>query len=151
LNIKKNEKLKRGLYSSGALLLCVVLLLSLWFTNKNNNRLVPETTSSTEAEVTTDEIEVNIPVTNIPDEREDEVTNPQITKVYFDFPLKNKIIKAYSNGEIVKNITTDDWRTHNALDIEGKPTRLKALCPCILGFGEKVPDIGEKPRIGCGI
>jgi murein DD-endopeptidase MepM/ murein hydrolase activator NlpD len=34
--------------------------------------------------------------------------------------LKNKIIKAYSNGEIVKNITTDDWRTHNALDIEGK-------------------------------
>ncbi len=120
MSIKKSQKFKQGVYSAGALLLCVVLLLSLWFTNKNNNRLVPETTSTTEAEVTTDEIEVNIPVTNVPDEREEEVTNPQITKVYFEFPLKNRIVKAYSNGEIVKNTTTDDWRTHNAIDIEGK-------------------------------
>ena len=120
MSIKKKEKIKQGLYSAGALLLCAVLLLSLWITNRNNNRLVPETTSSTETPQPTEEIKVNIPITNVPDNREEDATNPQDIKVYFEFPLKNKIVKAYSNGEIVKNTTTDDWRTHNALDIEGK-------------------------------
>ena len=118
MSIKRNTKVRQWLYSAGALLLCIVLLLSLWISNKEKTPPVADPTTNPQTEVT-EEIEVNIPVTNVPDERED-VTAPQVTSIIFEFPLKNRIIKAYSNGEIVRNTTTDDWRTHNAIDISGE-------------------------------
>ena len=118
MKIKRSQKFKQGIYTLGAFLLCAVLLLSLWVAN--NNLPTTEVTTQNPTEQTTVELEANTPITDATDNREEDITNPQITKVYFEFPLKNKIIKAYSNGEIVKNTTTEDWRTHNALDIEGK-------------------------------
>jgi len=38
----------------------------------------------------------------------------------FIMPIEGKIIKKFSNGELVKSETLNDWRTHNGIDIEAK-------------------------------
>lgn len=116
------DKFKKTLYSVTALLLCAAALFSFWMTNKDNNKVSPEA-SDTEvfSEQNTDDEQVNSPVTDIPDDREN--TEPPETaplqEKYFSVPLENGISKGYSDGEIVKNATTDDWRTHNGVDLKG--------------------------------
>ncbi len=120
-SIKKQDKFKRGLYSVCAFSLCVVLLLSLWISNKDNAKTdLPEnTTENTETQPQKNDVQVNTPVTNVPDTREESTTEEKIT-IYFEYPLKNKVTKAFSNGEIVRNNTTGDWKTHNGMDIAGQ-------------------------------
>lgn len=120
-SIKKQDKFKRGLYSVCAFSLCVVLLLSLWISNKDNTKTdLPEnTTENTETQPQKNDVQVNTPVTNVPDTRGESTTEEKIT-VYFEYPLKNKVTKAFSNGEIVRNNTTGDWKTHNGMDIAGQ-------------------------------
>ena len=56
-------------------------------------------------------------VTNIPDERASETTTEKINqKDYFSYPLSETVSVGYSDGAIVKNETTGDWRTHNGTD-----------------------------------
>ncbi len=119
-SIKKQEKFKRGLYSVSALGLCVALLLSLWISNKDNvkTELPENSTSNTETSSQKDDIQVNTPVTNVPDTR-DETTTEEKLIISFAFPLNNKITKAFSNGEIVRNATTGEWKTHNGMDFSG--------------------------------
>lgn len=119
-SIKKQEKYKRGLYSVCAFGLCVTLLLSLWISNKDNvkTELPEKSTNNTETQPQKDDIHVNTPVTNVPDTREESTTEEK-TIISFDFPLNNKVTKAFSNGEIVRNSTTGDWKTHNGMDIAG--------------------------------
>ena len=106
--IKNEEKIKKTIYSVSALALCGVTLFSFWLSNKDNNITpeVPDTTTTTEQ--TTEDIEVNTPVTNVPDNRTDPVTTTTEApiSVYYSFPLGNKIAREYSKGEIVKNKTT---------------------------------------------
>ncbi|MGI6403425.1 MAG: peptidoglycan DD-metalloendopeptidase family protein [Oscillospiraceae bacterium] len=45
---------------------------------------------------------------------EPQPTSPKLT---YALPIKGDIIKQYSNGELVKNITLGDWRTHDGMDI----------------------------------
>lgn len=118
--IKNQEKIKKTIYSVSALALCGVTLFSLWMTNKDNTT-TPQTSDTTTTEQTTEGLQVNTPVTNVPDDRTDPVTTPEETpiSVFYSFPLGNKVAREYSKGEIVKNKTTNDWRTHNGVDING--------------------------------
>ncbi len=130
--IKNQEKIKKTIYSASALALCGVTLFSIWFSNKDN--ITPQdtnTTTTTTTEQTTEDIEVNTPVTNVPDDRTDPVTTTTEApiSVFYSFPLGNKVAREYSKGEIVKNKTTNDWRTHNGVDINGKKgDPVKAIC-----------------------
>ncbi len=118
--IKNQEKIKKTIYSVSALALCGVTLFSLWMTNKDNTT-TPQTSDTTTTEQTTEDVQVNTPVTNVPDDRTDPVTTTEETpiSVFYSFPLGNKVAREYSKGEIVKNQTTNDWRTHNGVDING--------------------------------
>lgn len=120
----KKEKFKKAVYSLSALALCAAALFGFWKSNKNN----PDMLNTTEPSISetfyipeTEEIKANTPVTNIPDDRAStEATETSTLRGnYFAMPLENGVIKNYSNGEIVKNITTGDWRTHNGLDLKG--------------------------------
>lgn len=122
-NIKFSENFKKATYSTIALTLCVVALFSFWLANKDNQGTLPEETNmilppETEAQI---DIQVNTPVPNVPDDRDDEITTttePLLT-VEFDFPLNNSITKEFSKNELVKNNTTGDWRIHKGIDIKG--------------------------------
>lgn len=129
--IKNQEKIKKTIYSVSALALCGVTLFSFWMSNKDNNITPQETDTTTTTEQTTEDIQVNTPVENVPDERDDPVTTTTeaVKSVYYAFPLGNEIAREYSKGEIVKNKTTDDWRTHNGVDINGaKGDQINAIC-----------------------
>lgn len=129
--IRNEEKIKRIIYSVAALAICVATLLSFWLANKDNTGFLPDdTTAISTTESTTKETPVNMPVTDIPDERYNtETTTKEVVSVYFAYPLNNKISKEYSDGEIVKNTTTDDWRTHNGIDISGTSgDQINSIC-----------------------
>ncbi len=134
-NLKNQEKLKKFIYSACALLLCGVTLFSFWFSNKDNVPAEDETYKSTTTEAarettTEREIKVNTPVTNVEDERYISTeTESASTSVYYAFPLDGKVSREYSKGELIKNVTTDDWRTHNGVDINGTlGDPVKAIC-----------------------
>lgn len=129
--IRNQEKIKKIIYSAAALGICAATLFSFWMANKDNNAVQPnESSTITTTEPTTEEAPVNSPVTDIPDERYNtETTTKGVVSVYFSYPLGNKIAKEYSKGEIVKNKTTDDWRTHNGVDINGaEGDQVNAIC-----------------------
>lgn len=120
----KKDKLRKNLYSAAALALCVTALFAFWMSNRNNN--IVDAPENTEATLTTEEqtepesdVEVNTPVTGVPDMRDETTSSPSKQNAYFALPLENGITKEFSNGEIVKNNTTDDWRTHNGIDMTG--------------------------------
>ncbi len=128
-SIKKQERIKRRIYSACAFSLCVVLLFSLWLSNKDNIQAEPSEnpTDNTETQPYKEDAQVNTPVTNVPDTREESTTEEKIT-IYFEYPLNNKVIKAFSNGELVRNTTTGEWKTHNGMDIAGqKGDEIKAI------------------------
>lgn len=128
--IRNQEKYKKIIYSAAALGICAATLFSFWMANKDNNGVLPDENSTVSTtETTTEEAPVNNPVTNIPDERYNDTTTKAPISVYYSYPLGNKIAKEYSKGEIVKNKTTDDWRTHNGVDINGaKGDQVNAIC-----------------------
>ena len=130
--IKNQEKIKKTIYSVSALALCGVTLFSIWFSNKDNNITPQESdTKIITTEQTTEDVQVNTPVTNVRDDRTDPVTTTEETpiSVFYSFPLGNKVAREYSKGEIVKNKTTDDWRTHNGVDINGaEGDQVNAIC-----------------------
>lgn len=129
--IKNQEKFKKTIYSVSALALCGVTLFSLWMTNKDNTTTPQTSDTTTTTEQTTEDLQVNTPVTNVPDDRTDPVTTTEETpiSVFYSFPLGNNVAREYSKGEIVKNKTTNDWRTHNGVDINGaKGDQINAIC-----------------------
>ncbi len=118
--IRNQEKIKKTIYSVGALAICIAVLFSFWLANKDNNIAKSQSGTTNTTLPTTEEQPVQSPVTDIPDERYNTTeTTSAAVSVYFSYPLGNKIAKEYSKGEIVKNKTTDDWRTHNGVDING--------------------------------
>ena len=117
----KKENAKRILYSVVVLILCFVTLFTFWKQNNDNDEFLPETNTSKKTETETRrEIEVNTPITNVPDERNDTTTTTEpLLTVEFAFPLKGSTIKEFSKNELVKNKTTEDWRIHKGIDIKG--------------------------------
>ncbi len=136
--IKNQEKIKKTIYSVSALMLCAVTLFSFWYSNKDNNGILPQSSDTTVSttESTTDDIQVNNPVTNVPDERYDTTTTTEVPKsVFYAYPIGNKISREYSKGELVKNKTTDDWRTHNGVDINAsKGDQVNAIADGTVSF-----------------
>jgi murein DD-endopeptidase MepM/ murein hydrolase activator NlpD len=140
-----SEKTKKIIYSTCATALCGATLFAFWFSNKGNVPIEDETLKSSTAETTTErEIQVNTPATNVQDDRYITTTTEEAPKsVYYAFPLGNKVSKEYSKGELIKNKTTDDWRTHNGVDINGAiGDTVKAICD-----GE-VTEVREDARWG---
>lgn len=125
---KNNEKQKRAIYSAAAIVLCAAALGSFWLSNKNTEKVKPENVSESSNVMTTENPpQVNVPVTNVPDERTEITT--ESTSCYFALPSENNITKHFSGGEMVKNVTTDDWRVHTGLDIAGKVgDPVKCIC-----------------------
>lgn len=125
---RNNEKQKRAIYSAAAIVLCAAALGSFWLTNRNVEKGDNNGTSEYSQVITTEaEPQVNVPVTNIPDDRETETT--KAASCYFALPSENNITKHFSGGEMVKNTTTDDWRAHTGIDIAGKVgDPVKAIC-----------------------
>lgn len=125
---RNNEKQKRAIYSAAAMVLCAAALGSLWLSNKSLNKANKESTSENpQVQTSEQQPQVNVPVTNIPDDRETQP--PKSTSCYFALPSENNITKHFSGGEMVKNTTTDDWRTHTGIDIAGKVgDPVKAIC-----------------------
>lgn len=120
------ESLKKSVYSAAALGLCITALLAFWMSNRNNNLTLPEeseTVSFAPTVTAKEEEAVNTPVTDVPDERYSAapVTEAEMPaqRVYFAMPMDSGINREYSNGTIVKNSTTDDWRTHDGVDLSG--------------------------------
>lgn len=90
---------------------------------------------------TTREQPVDIPMTNVPDDR---TTTTRAASVgttlateapvgpaepaLFILPLSNEVLKEYSDGKQVFDKTMDDWRTHDGVDFKGeKGQKVKAL------------------------
>ncbi|MBQ4645110.1 MAG: M23 family metallopeptidase [Clostridia bacterium] len=121
--IKVNEKFKRTLYSVTAFTLCLVALFSFWLANRNNDDFIPENPDTvSQKEITTKkDVQVNTPVQNVPDDRYEEITTeaPITVSVEFVFPLNGSVSKTFSRDELVKNVTTGDWRIHKGIDIKG--------------------------------
>lgn len=128
--IKNQEKIKKYIYSTSALALCAATLFSFWMANRDNKPLENETDTTFTTIITTkQDIKVNTPVTDVKDDRYNTTTEPVPVSVYYAFPLGNTISREYSKGELVKNTTTDDWRTHNGVDINGTTgDSVKAIC-----------------------
>ena len=125
------EKIKKVIYSTCAVALCGATLFSFWLSNKDNVPTEDISKTSTTTETTTEkEIQVNTPVTNVEDDRYITTTTEEAPKqVYYSFPLGDKVSREYSKGELTKNKTTDDWRTHNGVDINGTlGDPIKAIC-----------------------
>lgn len=90
---------------------------------------------------TTREQPVDVPVTNVPDDRTTATkaaaagtTIPTEAPVgpaepeLFILPLSNEVLKEYSDGKQVYDKTMDDWRTHDGVDFKGeKGQKVKAL------------------------
>lgn len=121
--IKFDENFKRTAYSVTALALCLVTLFSFWKASENDDNFIPDKTDViTQKENTTeDDIQANTPVYDVPDDRYIETTTipPTPRNVEFIFPLNGNISKEFSRDELVKNITTGDWRIHKGIDIKG--------------------------------
>ena len=65
--------------------------------------------------------QANANITNIPDER-DETTLNDLNRPYSGYyllPLNSKVVKDYSDGEMIFSETMNDWRAHNGIDIKG--------------------------------
>lgn len=61
----------------------------------------------------------------------------------FVLPISGEIFTPYSNGELVKNVTLKEWRTHDGIDIKAdKGTDVKAVCD------GKVLAVRDDPLLG---
>ncbi len=64
----------------------------------------------------------------------------------FILPISGEIFAPYSNGELVKNITLKEWRTHDGIDIKAaKGTEVKSVCD------GKVTSVHDDPLMGMTI
>ena len=64
----------------------------------------------------------------------------------FILPISGEIFAPYSNGELVKNITLKEWRTHDGIDIKAaKGTEVKSVCD------GKVTTVHDDPLMGMTI
>lgn len=64
----------------------------------------------------------------------------------FILPISGEVFGPYSNGELVKNLTLKEWRTHDGIDIKAdKGAQVKAVCD------GKVTAVRDDPLMGTTI
>jgi len=55
--------------------------------------------------------------------------SPKLQPSSFILPIEGEIYNTFSKGELVKNSTLNEWRTHDAIDIKAaKGAEIKAVC-----------------------
>ena len=70
-------------------------------------------------------------------------TQPEPQPSSYVLPLSGEIFAPFSNGELVKNVTLKEWRTHDGIDIKAdKGTPVKAVCD------GKVTAVRDDPLMG---
>lgn len=88
---------------------------------KGNSVTSESTTSSTQSQPASDE-QANVTATGIPKTSKTTTTTTTIPSELLPYdgefitPTQGKVIKDYSNGEMVKSETMSDWRIHNGVD-----------------------------------
>lgn len=87
------------------------------------------------------ESEVEEPVSEEP--VKETATEPAPAELKFIQPLDGKILNEYSNGELVKSKTLDEWRTHDGVDIAAT-----ANTPVKAAADGMVDEITEDPLWG---
>lgn len=70
----------------------------------------PSSSSSTQSSSSAPELKRTEP-------SEQPAASLQLPTLAYALPIKGDIINQYSNGELVKNVTLGDWRTHDGVDI----------------------------------
>lgn len=87
------------------------------------------------------------PVASEPSEPSAEVkAQPAPQNSSFVLPISGEIFGPYSNGELVKNETLKEWRTHDGIDIKAdKGTPVKAVCD------GTVTAVRDDPLMGCTV
>lgn len=68
-------------------------------------------------------------------QKQDKISNSQaVSSVQsFAMPVDGKITNKFSNGELFKSPTLNDWRTHNGVDIDAKVnTEVKAVAEAVV-------------------
>lgn len=79
---------------------------------------IPETTEKPTSP------QANANVTNVPDNRDEtkssynDLNRP--FSGYYLLPINSKVVKDYSDGDMLYSATMNDWRTHDGIDLEGK-------------------------------
>ncbi len=79
---------------------------------------VPETSEN-------DEPQANVNIDNVPDDRTTTTEKSTVNDLnrpysgYYLLPLNSKVVKDFSDGDMVYSATMEDWRTHNGIDISG--------------------------------
>ncbi len=67
--------------------------------------------------------QANANITNVPDERDEtKTTLNDLNRPYSGYyllPLNSKVVKDYSDGEMIYSETMNDWRSHDGIDIKG--------------------------------
>jgi len=96
---------------------------------------------------------VNEPAKNVPDDRSaagptsaaQQATKPENAPYTGSFvlPFGTRIIKDYSDGEMVKSATMGDWRVHNGVDFAGE-----ADAPVLAIQSGAVTDVAHDPLWG---
>lgn len=89
-------------------------------TEKNEENIKKENSSKQSEEI---KKETKSPVKK--DESKTEIKpNPSTQlrpqKISYIMPIEGEIINAYSDGKLVKDVTLNEWRTHNGVDIKGE-------------------------------
>ncbi len=107
------------------LLMIVGISAAIYNFSLNKAEEVTSPSSSSIAATSPDE-QANVPATGVPKTSE---TTPITTTTppeklpfegNFQTPTKGKLIKDYSNGEMVKSETMGDWRVHNGIDFSAE-------------------------------
>lgn len=94
---------------------------------------VPPTTTS----------EPEAPATTSSDASEEVAGKPDPQPISFVMPVFGEIFTAHSNGELVKNVTLREWRTHDGVDIKADlGTEIKAV------YEGKVLSVKDDPLMG---
>lgn len=79
---------------------------------------IPETTEKPTSP------QANANVTNVPDNRDEtKSTYNDLNRPfsgYYLLPINSKVVKDYSDGDMLYSATMNDWRTHDGIDLEGK-------------------------------
>ncbi len=119
----KNPSKTKVYYS--VLTVCLLLVVGVSaaiynYTVHQNNKVENQTTTS-QTQPVSDE-QANVTATGIPKTTETTTvttTTPVELLPYrgeFEAPTKGKVVKDFSNGEMVKSETMSDWRIHNGID-----------------------------------
>lgn len=77
----------------------------------------PSSASSSSAQSASSRSAQSAPASVPTDKSEPSGEQVNSLSLVYALPVKSEVIQSFSNGELVKNMTLNDWRTHDGIDI----------------------------------